>query len=201
MPESVPAWETPDKFRYWPNRPQLGMLAFLASLTIFFGALVLAYGWVIQGRERLQSLRVPPALWWSTWLLCASGFVLIVARWAVRRAILPAYRGLAVLAALLGLGFLVSQFLACLDLAGQNLYMTANPHGSMFYVFTGFHALHLAGGLAGLALVVGEAFRLQQNGGETPLRRARLRAQLVAYYWNFVVLSWLVLFWLLLRWA
>lgn len=192
--------ELPVKFRYWPNRPQFGMLAFLASLTMFFASLALAYWWVLDGRERLQTIQIPRALWTSTWLLCASGFVLALARWAIRRAKLGAYRLLTLAATALGGGFLVSQLMASLDLAAQGLYVTANPHGSMFYVFSGFHALHLVGGLAGLGWVVAEAFRLE-DGEESPLRRARSRAQLVAYYWNFVVVSWLVLFALLLRWA
>ena len=200
MSDAVSGLESPVKFRYWPTRSQFGMLAFLASLTIFFASLVIAYAWVLQDRPRLQTLTVPDALWWSTWLLAASGLTLATARWAARRALLGPYRGLAIVTLLLGVGFLATQTLACLDLARQNLYVTANPHGSMFYVFTGFHALHLIGGLIGLFLVVQQAFQLH-DGEESPLRRARGRAQMVAYYWNFVIVSWLVLFWLLLRWA
>lgn len=197
---SEAALDKPPRFRYWPNRPQFGMLAFLASLTIFFASLILAYGFILADRPRLQQIDVPAALWWSTWILCGSGVTLGLARWAVRRALLASYRWLSVLTTLLGAGFLGSQLKASLDLAAQGLYVTANPHGSMFYVFSGFHALHLVGGLAGLIAVNKQAFDLE-DGEESPLRRARGRAQMVAYYWNFVIVSWVVLFILLLRWV
>ena len=106
-----------EKFRLWPNRNQLGMLAFLVSLTIFFGALIFAFWWILQGRTTLQQVTIPAALRWSTVILCASGFTLMWARWSIRRARLGEYRALAAATAVLGVGFLVSQALACLDLA------------------------------------------------------------------------------------
>ena len=70
----------------------------------------------------------------------------------------------------------------------------------MFYTFTGFHALHLFGGLAALGFLIWNAGRLA-DGEETPMRRNRAQAQMVAYYWNFVIVSWVVLFALLLAWT
>jgi cytochrome c oxidase subunit III len=189
-----------EKFRLFPNRNQFGMLAFLVSLTIFFGALIFAYWWVLHGRSTLQQIVVPPALRWSTIILCASGVTLAWGRWSIRRARLDEYRALIGVTALLGVGFLVSQGLACLDLAAQGLYVVGNPHGSMFYTFTGFHAFHLFGGLAALGFLVWNAGRLR-DGEETPMRRNRTQAEMVAYYWNFVIVSWVVLYVLLLSWT
>lgn len=196
--ESLAAPE--EKFRLFPNRNQFGMLAFLLSLTIFFASLIFAYWWILQGRVALQQVTVPVALRWSTMILCASGFTLAWARWSMRRARLTEYRALAVATALLGVGFLISQAMACLDLERQGLYLIGNPHGSMFYTFTGFHALHLFGGLAALGFLVWNAGRLQ-DGEETPMRRNRTQAEMVAYYWNFVIVSWVVLYALLLAWS
>ena len=176
------------------------MLAFLASLTIFFCALIFAYWWTMQGRTSLQPVAVPAALRWSTIILCASGFTLGWARRAIRRARLAEYRALVVATAALGLAFLVSQAWACWDLAAQGLYVIGNPHGSMFYMFTGFHAVHLFGGLAAMAFLLRNA-GLLRDGEETPLRRNRTQAEMVAYYWNFVVVSWVVLYALLLAWT
>ena len=189
-----------EKFRLWPSRNQFGMLVFLISLTIFFGSLVFAYWLILKDRTPLQHVLIPGALRWSTVILCASGFTLGFARWAIRRARLVEYRALTLATALLGAGFLVTQGLACLDLERQGLYLIGNPHGSMFYAFSGFHALHLFGGLAALGLLVRNAGRLR-DGEETPMRSNRSQAEMVAYYWNFVIVSWVVLYALLLAWT
>ena len=192
--------EPDEKFRLWPNRNQFGMLAFLISLTVFFGSLIFAYWFILRDRLTLQHLSVPGALRWSTVILGVSGFTLGWARWSIRRARLLEYRALTLVTGLLGVGFLVSQGLAALDLERQGLYLIGNPHGSMFYAFAGFHALHLFGGLAALGFLIWNAGRLR-DGEETPMRRHRSQAEMVAYYWNFVIVSWVVLYVLLLAWT
>jgi len=189
-----------EKFRLFPNRNQFGMLAFLLSLTIFFGSLIFAYWWVLHDKAALQRVTVPAALRWSTVILCASGVTLAWARRSILRARLGEYRALVVATGVLGVGFLASQAWACWDLAEQGLYVIGNPHGSMFYTFTGFHAFHLVGGLTAMAFLIWNAGRLQ-DGEETPMRRNRTQAEMVAYYWNFVIVSWVVLYALLLAWT
>lgn len=198
---SVPELAAPaEKFRLFPNRNQFGMLVFLVSLTIFFASLIFAYWWVMSDRIILQTVQAPAALRWSTVLLCASGITLGWGRWSILRARLAEYRALVAATGVLGVGFLVSQAWACWDLAEQGLYVVGNPRGSMFYTFTGFHAFHLVGGLTAIAVLIWNASRLR-DGEETPLRRNRTQAEMVAYYWNFVIVSWLVLYALLLAWA
>lgn len=192
---------TGGKFRFWPSMPQLGMIAFLASLTFFFGSLMFAYAWVLWGRPLDMPIRIPAALWWSTAILTLSGGSLGVARFAIRRGRVTAYRQWVAATALLGLCFLASQLLACQDLYRQGVFVTANPQGNMFYTFTAFHALHLFGGLGALILLVRGSIGLAGDQEEQPLRRARNRAGLTAMYWNFVVVSWIAMFAMLWRWV
>lgn len=193
----------PKAFRYWPSLPQLGMLAFLASLTFFFGALIIAYVWILSGLpadSSQQRILIPAALWASTVILIASGITLAGARYAIRRGRIASYRRGVVITAILGLAFLASQAIACRDLFEQGVFVAANPRGNVFYTFTGFHALHLFGGLGALALLVRGSLGLVSDE-ESPLRRARNRAGIIAMYWNFVVVSWLVMFALLWWWV
>lgn len=204
-PDSVSAGEPKGEtkpFRYWPSMSQLGMLAFLASLTFFFGALIIAYVWILSGRptDGDQPIHIPAALWWSTLILLASGLTLAAARYAIRRGRVDSYRRGVLATAILGLLFLISQALACRDLFTQGVFVAANPRGNVFYTFTGFHALHLFGGLGALTLLVRGSLALTPDE-ESPLRRARNRAGLIAMYWNFVVVSWLVMFALLWWWV
>lgn len=189
------------KFRYWPNVPQLGMLAFLASLTMFFGSLIFSYAWVLPENAGAR-IEVPPTLWFSTLLIAASAATLAWARWSIRRARLARYRQWIVVTMALALGFLASQFWACVVLERQGAFeaLAGLQRGNVFYVFAGFHGLHLLGGIAALtALLVG--VRGWLDAEEQALRRQRNRASIVAMYWNFVAISWGVLFGLLLYWT
>ncbi len=69
--------------------------------------------------------------------------------------------------------------------------MASNPANSFFYLITGLHGLHLAGGL----VVWARAATWMGRGGE----RARLFlcVELTARYWHFLLLVWLALFGLL----
>ena len=193
--------ETIGKFRYWPNLPQLGMLAFLASLTMFFGSLIFSYAWVLPDNAGAQ-IQVPPLLWLSTLLIAASAGTLATARWWIRRALLPKYRHWLIVTIGLALSFLASQFWSCIILERQGAFeaLAGFQRGNVFYVFAGFHGLHLIGGIAALASLLWTV-RGWANVEEQALRRQRNRASIVAMYWNFVAISWGVLFALLRYWT
>jgi cytochrome c oxidase subunit 3 len=87
---------------------------------------------------------------------------------------------------LLGLVFVVGQYLAWLNLRAQGLYLPTNPNSSFFYVFTAVHVLHVIGGLGGLTRAM-----LKFRSATHPLRRSTLDA--TAYYWHFMGMLWLYL--------
>lgn len=185
-------------FRYWPSLPQLGMLWFLAGLTFFFGAIILAY-WFRFGDEAPPfAVRVPSTLWLSTAVLALSGLSLGAGRYAIRRGQINGYRAWVAATVILGGAFLLSQFAACRDLALQGLF-TGSPFVNVVYVFAAFHALHLFGGIAALVYLMQGAAALV-DGEEQPIRKNRNRASVVALYWNFVIVSWAVMFALVLWW-
>ena len=189
-----------EKYRYWPSLPQTGMLIAIASLSVFFAALILAYAITLHGRTPSISMELPAQLWASTWLILASLVTLTLARWAIRRAKIGAYRGWVVVTGLLGAAFAVSQVMAMFDLIRQGVYLEGNPRGSVFFAFTGFHGLHMFGGLISLGYLLASAAGLV-DGEEQPIRRNRVRAGIVRMYWAFLTVSWLVLFALLLHWG
>ena len=63
------------------------------------------------------------------------------------RALLPA----TVAAALLGVGFLGAQLAIWRAMLARGLFPSSGVYGSVFYALTGFHALHVAGGVVALA--------------------------------------------------
>jgi len=193
--------EPAGKYRYWPNLPQFGMLAFLASLTMFFGSLIFSYAWVLPANIGAQ-IQVPFTLWLSTALIAASAVTLVTARWQIRRARMAQYRLWLALTIALALAFLGSQFWACLVLERQGAFeaLAGYQRGNVFYIFAGFHGLHLFGGIAALAALL---IRVKSwvDADEQALRRQRNLASIVAMYWNFVAISWGFLFALLLYWT
>jgi cytochrome c oxidase subunit 3 len=159
---------------------RFGMFAFMGTVSMLFigftSALMLR-----RTSGDWQPLRAPGVLWFGTLALALSSVALEVAR---RRAV-PS-RPLVLLVGLLGLGFVGGQFLAWRSLAAQGIYLATNPASSFFYMLTGIHLAHLAGGLVWLfSLVAAVALR--------PAERPGSRLGLFALYWHFLGALWLYL--------
>ncbi len=89
--------------------------------------------------------------------------------------------------------FLLGQVMAWRQLQAAGLYATANASYAFFYLLTGVHAAHLAGG--GLYVWLRTGRRLL--GGAAPAE-VRLSVQMASLYWHYLLLVWLVMFGLLL---
>jgi cytochrome c oxidase subunit 3 len=89
----------------------------------------------------------------------------------------------------LGLLFVAGQTLAWLQLTSQGIKLSTNINYSFFYVLTVAHALHVFGGLGGLARVI---VKLKKAA----LKRSTLDA--TSRYWHFMGALWVYL--LLLLW-
>ncbi|MES2152513.1 MAG: bb3-type cytochrome oxidase subunit III [Pseudomonadota bacterium] len=118
---------------------------------------------------------VPWQLWLSTALLAASG-----GAWErARRAARP--RAACLLACACALGFLGAQLWAWSAMRALHVTVDGGPASSFFYLITGLHGLHVAGGLVAGALVLA----------------GRASIELCARYWHFLLLLWLAMFALL----
>ena len=93
-------------------------------------------------------------------------------------------------AGLLGLGFALGQVQAWRILTGRGLSLAANPHNSFFYVLSGVHVVHLAGGLVWWAAAFQRLRRLALVPEGDALR-------LFATYWHFLAGLWLYLLYVL----
>jgi cytochrome c oxidase subunit III len=173
-----------------------GIWVALSAIAMSFAALTSAL-FVREGSANdWQHIELPPILWFNTLVLVASSITLEIARHRV-----AAYmRGKATDRSVptlwlsgtmfFGLIFVTGQYLAWLNLRSQGLYLPTNPNSSFFYLFTGVHALHVIGGLGGLARVLGK-FRSPIS----PLRRSTLDA--TSYYWHFMGALWIYLLFIL----
>jgi cytochrome c oxidase subunit 3 len=135
---------------------------------------------------------LPRILYLNTLLLVSSS---LAAEWA-RHRLRPSAtgkgrdadpnRGFGLVLAL-GIAFLAGQIVAWREIAGLGLFLATNPSSSFFYLLTGAHALHLAGGLVAIGYVAWRAKRL----AKTP--RGRAIVDVVVIYWHFCAALWIYL--------
>jgi cytochrome c oxidase subunit 3 len=175
-----------------------GIWVALAAIAMMFAALTSAL-YVREGSATdWHHIVLPPILWFNTVALIASGVALELARRRVSAFMRgqedsrsAGYLWLNV-TMLLGLVFVVGQYLAWQQLRARGLYLPTNPNSSFFYVFTGIHVIHVVGGLGGLTRVM-----VKFRSTTRPLRRSTIDA--TSYYWHFMGLLWIYL--LLVLWV
>lgn len=177
------------------NTAQLGLWAFLGTLTMLFAGFTSAY-LVRRAGSDWQVISFPGILWLNTLLLAASSFTLELARASLKRGRKGLLRRWLSTTILLGLGFLLGQFFVWRELVTQGVYLSSSPHSSFFYMLTAVHAVHLAGGLAALfyARVCARAYAFNgASGGQTVFFETG-RFGICAGYWHFVGGVWVYLF-------
>ena len=180
---------------YSPPPASTGIWVVVYAITMTFAALTSAL--VVRKGSSLdwQSFTLPWILYLNTALILCSSITLQIAR----RRVATFMGGVAVpnegparwlyITLVFGLLFVIGQYVAWVRLRAEGLYLATNPSSSFFYLFTGAHALHVLGGLAGLLYVIGKLRKSQ-------LRRSTLDA--ASRYWHFVDILWIYL--LLLLW-
>ncbi len=88
----------------------------------------------------------------------------------------------------LGFGFEFGQLYEFISAFGRGLNLTANNFASAFFAMTGFHGLHVLGGLILLILILYRASRGQFDS------RNHVGPAAVTLYWHFVDVVWVFLF-------
>jgi cytochrome c oxidase subunit III len=190
-----------------PNLVSVGTIVWLSSELMFFAALFAMYFTVRSVDKGLGEHWPPvkldiPLATTNTLVLLASSVtcqmgVFAIERGQVRRAasiFKPARWGLRewyVLTFLMGLYFDCGQGYEYLfDLIRkQHLTLSSSNYGSVFYITTGFHGLHVAGGLVAFLFLRGRTFAAKRVTHEQ-----QVSAIVVSYYWHFVDVVWIGLF-------
>ena len=72
--------------------------------------------------------------------------------------------------------------------AGNDFSISSHAYGSIYYLLTGFHGLHLVGGLV---LMIVSAVVVSGTDPKVPLGPT---FTISAYYWHFVDLVWIFVF-------
>ena len=188
-----------------PNLVAVGTIVWLASELMFFAALFAMYFTTraVQGPavwlESTEILNIPFAAANTTILVLSSitcqfgvfaaerfqarrtGTLLEVSKWGMREWFALTF--------IMGSVFIGGQVYEYAHLVAENLTLSSNAYGSVFYMTTGFHGLHVTGGLIAFLVVLIRVFRAQKFG-----HSQATTAIVVSYYWHFVDIVWIALF-------
>jgi cytochrome c oxidase subunit 3 len=182
----------------------VGTIVWLASELMFFAALFAAYFTIRAVQPELWSqstemLNVPFSSV-NTLILVLSSFT---CQWGVfkaedgivgRTGKLHQFRqwGLRewfVLTYVMGAIFVAGQAFEYAELVHEGLTIPASSYGTVFYLATGFHGIHVIGGLVAFLFVLGRTLIARKFTHEQAVT-----AIVVSYYWHFVDVVWVGLF-------
>jgi cytochrome c oxidase subunit 3 len=188
-----------------PNLVAVGTIVWLSSELMFFAALFAMYFTTraVQGPaiwlESTQILNIPFATINTTVLVLSSvtcqfgvfaaerfqpkrtGSLLQFTKWGMREWFTLTF--------LMGAFFVGGQIYEYASLVQEGLTLSSNPYGSVFYIATGFHGLHVTGGLIAFLLVMVRVAKARRFG-----HSQATTAIVVSYYWHFVDVVWIALF-------
>ena len=110
-----------------------------------------------------------------------SGSIANVGGWGLREWFVLTY--------VMGAIFIAGQTFEYTELVHEGLTIPSSAYGTMFYLATGFHGLHVTGGLIAFLFVLGRTFMARKFTHEQAVS-----AIVVSYYWHFVDVVWVALF-------
>jgi cytochrome c oxidase subunit 3 len=187
-----------------PSMVSVGTIVWLSSELMFFAALFASY-YTIRAvsaplwAQETEKLNVPFAAVNTTILVLSSltcqlgvfaaergqvgrsGSVLNIKGWGLREWFVLTY--------LMGAVFVAGQATEYVALIEEGVTIPSSAYGSVFYLTTGFHGIHVTGGLIAFLLVIGRTYLARKFTHEQAVS-----AIVVSYYWHFVDVVWIGLF-------
>lgn len=175
-----------EQLRSEPTPMRWGILLFLISEVFLFGSLFLTYyylraltpGWppehpatTLAGINTFFLLSSSVTIWWAGNAIS----------WGSEKGLAW---GLAT-TLLLGLTFLV---ITVFEWTHEAFRPWTNAYGSIFYTLTGFHALHVFGGVILLSALLTRTLRHRFSPGH------HVGLDIGSYYWHFVDTVWIIVF-------
>lgn len=187
-----------------PNMVAVGTMVWLSSELMFFAALF-AFYFTIRGHEpglwaeRTAQLNIPFATANTLILVISSvwcqlgvykaehgqaartGSLFQVGKWGMREWYVLTY--------IFGAIFVSGQVYEYAHLIENGITLSSDAYGSVFYLTTGFHGIHVTGGLIAFLLIIARTFTTRRYS-----RMQEAGAVVTSYYWHFVDVVWIALF-------
>lgn len=196
-----------------PDMVAVGVIVWLASELMFFAALFAAY-FTIRNVTNSQAAALGEEPLWLTAssminipFAIANTTVLVASSFTCQMGVFAAERGQVkrsgsllnakawglrewyVLTFLMGAFFIGGQVFEYAQLFSEGATLQTNVYWSAFFLATGFHGLHVTGGLIAFVILLGRTFLAR-----TFTHEQAVHAVVVSYYWHFVDVVWIALF-------
>lgn len=171
---------------------KLGMLIFIASEIMFFGGLIGAYIVLRYGNMPWappNNIEIPLALVAiNTVILLSSSWFMHAAEVGLQNGNQSKFKTNLLITIVLGAIFLSIQGYEYVHLLGEGMGMDSSMFGATFYLLTGFHGVHVFGGLVYLIYIYGSSF------SEKHTQKWHPHVEMGSAYWHFVDAVWVFVF-------
>lgn len=168
----------PHKFTLWVG---------IGSIIMMFAGLTSAYI-VKRDQPNWTSFEMPLSFWYSTGVMLLSSLIVQMAVLAFKQRNVLKYRKLISVTVVLGLLFIVLQWVGFKQLWNSGLRLNGSGGVQFLYIIFGLHAVHVLGGIVALMVMFFRAFsRRNRNYNAVPI-------EVAASYWHFVDILWVYLF-------
>jgi heme/copper-type cytochrome/quinol oxidase subunit 3 len=174
------------------NTGKLGMWIFLVGDAMTFGAAIAAYGALRIGNvnwPRPSDILGIDTTAFMTFVLICSSLTMVKALSGIQHgnvAQLKKYLALTVLGGLIFLGMQAYEWTMLIGYEG--LSIKTSLFSATFFALTGFHGMHVFGGVCYNSTILANAIR-----GYWPGANAKI-VEIAGLYWHFVDLVWILIF-------
>ncbi|MEE9438249.1 MAG: cytochrome c oxidase subunit 3 [Saprospiraceae bacterium] len=169
--------------------PQLfALFVGMASILMMFGGWTSAYI-VKNAAGNWLEFSMPSMFFVSTITIILSSVALHISYVSYKKQNEGLYKGMLVVAFVLGILFIGFQYMGWKQLFGLGVQLKGNVSGSFTYLLTGAHALHVLGGIAAISIALIRAFSVKFKYSQ----KRKNGLELVLYYWHFVDVLWIYL--------
>ena len=171
----------------------VGTVVWLSSELMFFAGLFAMYFVArAQAAEGMwppepTELNIPYALVFTT-ILVISSFTCQMGVFAAERGDVFRLRAWYIVSLVLGTIFVIGQANEFRELVHHGTTLASSSYGSVFYITTGFHGLHVIAGLIAFIYLI---IRTKMSKFTPAQATASI---VVSYYWHFVDIVWVGLF-------
>jgi cytochrome c oxidase subunit 3 len=174
-----------DKFN--PRPVKFILWLFILSSIMLFAGLTSAYI-VRQAEGNWKIFDLPSIFYFSTIFILASSGTMHYAYLQAKKFNIEKQKIALLLTFVLGVAFLICQYLGWKELVGDKVFFAGNPAESFVYVISGFHAVHIVAGLLiMLAAIIGAYRKINQT-------KNVFRMELSSIFWHFIDILWIYLF-------
>ena len=163
------------------------LLVALGCIVMMFAGLTSAYI-VKRNQANWTTFDLPVIFWYSSVVIIISSITMRVSKNYFVAREMAKYRQMLFITMLLGIAFVVLQFIGFRQLNDSGITFTKNVAFSFLYTLVGLHALHVVGGLIALLVIFARAFSSKsRNYSVVPI-------EMMSTYWFFVDVLWIYLF-------